>query len=177
MLRWRGRGLRDRIQLAEEPPEGAVEWLVQAARFERDVQGDVLAAERHLAVAIRISPRDKQLASRYREVAAVVAARARRDRDRFSPEREARPPGTPFRRRRPSIESEQPASDTFAPPGSDNEAEGASDSRDVELCSRLEAAVLANPGDEVLALELADVLFRLSATRRCLPCSRRGSRR
>ena len=153
--------LRDRIELAEEAPEGAVEWLVQAARFEREVQGDALAAERHLAVAIRISPRDKQLASRYREVAAVVAARVRRDRDRFSPEREA--PAARDTIPPPAAEhlSEQPASDTFAPQGSDDEAEGASDSRDVELCSRLEAAVLANPGDEVLALELADVLFRL----------------
>ena len=78
--------MRDRIELAKAPPDAAAEWLMQAARFERDTQGDVLSAERHLAVALRVSPRDKDVASAYREVAAVVAARGRRERGRVEPE-------------------------------------------------------------------------------------------
>jgi tetratricopeptide (TPR) repeat protein len=149
--------MRDRVELAEAPPDAAIGWLVQAARFERETQADVLSAERHLAVALRLSPRDHQLAARYRELAAVVAARARRERDRHLPdaahasELDSQPPASA---------SEPPAPDTFAPPGDDDpQAQG--DPRDVDLAQRLEGAVRANPADEVLALELADVLFRL----------------
>ncbi|MCC6903793.1 MAG: hypothetical protein IT377_32795 [Polyangiaceae bacterium] len=151
--------LRDRVELAETPPDAAVGWLMQAARFERETQADVLSAERHLAVALRLAPRDQKLAAAYREVALVVAARARRDRDRTPPESppaptlDTRPPPAP-------APSEPPAPDTFAP-AEDEDPEAAENPRDVDLAQRLEAAVRANPGDEVLALELADVLFRL----------------
>jgi protein involved in temperature-dependent protein secretion len=54
--------------------------LVEAARFERDVMRDPAAAERHLAVALRLSPQQKSVQELYREVAAVLAARRQRTR-------------------------------------------------------------------------------------------------
>jgi hypothetical protein len=47
--------------------------LVEAAEFEQAIEGDVLAAERHLAVALRIAPHDAAISARYREVAGLVA--------------------------------------------------------------------------------------------------------
>lgn len=149
--------LRDRVELSEEPPEGAADWLLHAARFERETQGDVLAAERYLAVALRVAPRDKRVGAAYREVAAVVAARARRDRER---EDSAAPPGLDTLPPAPPEPSEAASLDTFAPP-EDEDPRPAADPRDLERAERLENAVRANPADEVLAFELADVLWRL----------------
>jgi len=155
--------VRDRVELALEPPEHAAEWLTAAARFEREVQADVLAAERHLAVALRVAPRDKRVAAEYRDVAAVVAARARRERARSAPEPAARPeldtspPGPPDEG---GDVAGPPALDTFAPPELDD-PRAEPDPRDLELAAQLEMAVRSNAGDEALALELADVLFRL----------------
>jgi hypothetical protein len=73
--------MRDAIELGERPLERATEWLSAAARFEREVQRDALAAERHLALAVRLAPRSSELGEAYREVAALVAARARRQRE------------------------------------------------------------------------------------------------
>lgn len=162
--------LRDRVELSPEPPEQAVEWLMEAARFERETQRDVLAAERHLAVALRVAPRDRRVAAQYREVAAVVAARARRERERSAPEPadgakpglDTLPPGPPSAAEQLAAEPPvEPLSlDTFAPP-EDVESDAGADPRELDLAERLEAAVRQNPGDEVLAFELADVLFRL----------------
>ncbi len=76
--------LRDALELATQPPAAACEWLLGAARFEREVQRDALAAERHLALAMRLDPHDPEIASAYREVAGLVAARARRQRDELA---------------------------------------------------------------------------------------------
>lgn len=72
--------MRDAVELGERPPDRAIEWLLCAARFEREVQRDVLAAERHLALAVRLAPRDPEVSNAYREVAALVAAERRRER-------------------------------------------------------------------------------------------------
>ncbi|HEY5956504.1 MAG TPA: hypothetical protein VIV60_08130, partial [Polyangiaceae bacterium] len=70
---------RMRELIAVEPqPSKWVEWLLEAARFERDVLRDVNAAERHLSLAIRVAPRHSTAKELYREVAAVIAARRQR---------------------------------------------------------------------------------------------------
>jgi tetratricopeptide (TPR) repeat protein len=55
----------------------AVQWLKNAARFESRVRQEPALAERHLAVALRLTPRDRAVADAYREAAAAVAARSR----------------------------------------------------------------------------------------------------
>lgn len=70
--------LRDNLELARDRPARAVEWLAEAARFERDVQRDLAAAERHLAIALAIAPQHAGIAREYREVAASLSARRRR---------------------------------------------------------------------------------------------------
>ncbi len=72
---------RQAAELASPADPAWAEWLMEAALFERDVQQDVLSAERHLAVAVRIAPRDRAVGEAYRQVAAVVAARARQERE------------------------------------------------------------------------------------------------
>jgi len=69
--------MREAIELCEEPALNTAQYLLEASDFERDVEHDVLAAERHLAVALRVAPRDARIAERYRVVAAEVAALAR----------------------------------------------------------------------------------------------------
>ncbi len=71
--------LRDLVELSHDVPARAVEWLRDAARFEREQQ-DVPAAERHLAVALRASPRDPALGAEYREAASALASSRRRER-------------------------------------------------------------------------------------------------
>jgi len=71
--------MREAIELSPEPPANAAQFLLEAAEFEQDVERDVLAAERHLAVALRVAPRDARIAERYRAIAAeaALAVRAR----------------------------------------------------------------------------------------------------
>jgi len=64
--------MREAIELALEPPEKSAELLLEAAEFEREAERDVLAAERHLAVALRVAPRNATVGERYRAVAAEV---------------------------------------------------------------------------------------------------------
>jgi cellulose synthase operon protein C len=64
--------MREAIELAYETPQNAASFLLEAAAFEQAAEGDVLAAERHLAVAVRVAPRDAEVAERYRTVAAAV---------------------------------------------------------------------------------------------------------
>jgi tetratricopeptide (TPR) repeat protein len=118
--------LRDTIELASQPLPAWSSWLVKAANFERDVQRDLPAAERHLALALRVAPRDPAIAAAYRDVSAVLAHRARTGRDR------AQPVVTVATRER-------------AETGVDLEVE----------ISRLEEQLRANPEDLELVLELA----------------------
>jgi tetratricopeptide (TPR) repeat protein len=128
--------LRDAV---EQGPVGdaraAADLLQEAASFEREVQHDGPAAERHLAAALRLLPHDRAIGSAYRDAAAVVAARARHEREDGAREAvraaEPRPPPR-----------ERPASDA-------------------ELAERLEGALRASPGDAAIAAELSDVLERL----------------
>lgn len=72
--------MRELVEIASPKPE-QVEWLLEAARFERDVLRDHSAAERHLAVAIRIAPHHAIARELYREVSAVLAVRRQRRSD------------------------------------------------------------------------------------------------
>ncbi|HEY2405996.1 MAG TPA: tetratricopeptide repeat protein [Polyangiaceae bacterium] len=74
--------MREAIELSSTPPPGAGDYLREAAAFERTTERDPFAAERHLAVAIRIAPRDGELADLYRAVAAEVAEATRLRRER-----------------------------------------------------------------------------------------------
>jgi hypothetical protein len=68
--------LREILELGTtDEPKSAADWLRAAARFERDVTQDAVAAERHLAVALKIAPRDREVAEAYREAAALLRAR------------------------------------------------------------------------------------------------------
>jgi tetratricopeptide (TPR) repeat protein len=74
--------LREVVAHSPPPdPKRAADWLFEAARFERDAQNDPLAAEQHLAAALRLVPRDRRVSDAYKEIAAVLAARAREDRE------------------------------------------------------------------------------------------------
>jgi cellulose synthase operon protein C len=65
--------MREAIELCDQPPRDAARFLLEAAEFEQDVERDVLSAERHLAVALRVAPHDARIAERYRAVAAEAA--------------------------------------------------------------------------------------------------------
>lgn len=69
--------MRDLIELLP-PNERFAQWLIEAGRFERDVQHDHAAAERHLALALRLAPHHQTIRETYREVAAVLAAKRQR---------------------------------------------------------------------------------------------------
>jgi tetratricopeptide (TPR) repeat protein len=69
--------LREAVELSAAPDPRWTVWLIEAARFEREAELDVTAAERHLAVALRLTPQDRAVADAYRDAAAAVAARQR----------------------------------------------------------------------------------------------------
>jgi tetratricopeptide (TPR) repeat protein len=69
--------LREAIELTRAPQAGWAAWLGEAADNALQVDADPAAAERHLAVALRLAPHDPDFARRYREVSALVAERAR----------------------------------------------------------------------------------------------------
>ena len=72
--------MREAIELSSEVPANAAAFLLEAAEFEHSAERDVLAAERHLAVALRVAPRDTNVAERYRAVAAEAVELQRKRR-------------------------------------------------------------------------------------------------
>ncbi len=125
--------LREGVELASEPGAASAQWLLEAGRFERDVRQDLASAERHLAVALRVSPRNRVIADEYREVAAVLADALR------SPAASHRADVGAV----PATGDRHPSAETVA------EAE------------RLQGAVQADPGNLELVLRLVDALERL----------------
>lgn len=69
--------VRDLIDVLPHDDKNA-SWLIEAGKFERDVMRDHAAAERHLALALRLCPSDTRVRELYREVASVLAAKRRR---------------------------------------------------------------------------------------------------
>lgn len=72
--------MREAIELQARPRPEFVNLLVEAATFEREAERDLSAAERHLAVALRLAPHDEALGQLYREVARDLAEERRRAR-------------------------------------------------------------------------------------------------
>jgi tetratricopeptide (TPR) repeat protein len=72
--------------------EEAARLLREAADFERDTQGDLAAAQRHLAAALRLRPRDADLDRAYREVCARLAPPGAVAAERTAPATDAPPP-------------------------------------------------------------------------------------
>jgi hypothetical protein len=73
--------MREALELGSPRAQGTVEWLVEAAEFEREARLEPTAAERHLGLALRLAPHDPLLAQRYREVAGELAEKLRRERE------------------------------------------------------------------------------------------------
>ncbi len=71
--------LRDACELSGRADvlPAAVSWLTEAAQFEDHSLGDVAAAERHLASALRIAPKNPRVRKLYRQAAAALAKRER----------------------------------------------------------------------------------------------------
>ena len=53
--------------------------LLEGARFERDVRGDLASAQAHLQVALRLRPHDDDVATAYRAICAELAPPMARD--------------------------------------------------------------------------------------------------
>ncbi len=134
----------------------AASWLLEAARFEQDRQGDVMAAERHLAVALRRAPHDVELAQAYRDVAGEVARLERARREALNQLSQTAYRATALAE--PAVEvaaSADPPRDTNTPVPPSDPAE--LHARIERLKSRLQA----DPDDDATALELAIALERL----------------
>lgn len=129
--------MRDWIEVATELDAArAARWLAEAARFERDVQRDPLAAQRHLGVALRLAPKDRAIAKAFREAAAEAARR---------------PPAAP------ATEAPHDEEHPTNRPASPDEASASDEARAETLSDRLRG----DPANHALAIELADVLARL----------------
>lgn len=73
--------MREAVELGARAGNKTAEWLVEAGAFEWESRREPAAAERHLALALRLSPHDPVLLARYREVSAdVIEAQRRRGR-------------------------------------------------------------------------------------------------
>jgi len=73
--------MREAVELGAPTDARTVEWLVEAALFEREARLEPSSAERHLGIALRLAPHDPLVAARYREVAGEVAEALRRERE------------------------------------------------------------------------------------------------
>jgi hypothetical protein len=65
--------LRELVEMGSVSDDSP-KWLIEASNFERDIRHDFNCAERHLAIALRIAPRDDHINSLYREISATLAA-------------------------------------------------------------------------------------------------------
>ncbi len=161
--------LRETIALRPAPDPSWSQWLLDAARFERQVQGDVVAAERHLALALRLVPHDSRVQSLYREVAAVVAARARSSTSapeepgdsaevEFEPSDAAGSSVPPP----PALPREEAAADVLAPRFDvDQDSEDPDEEALLEEADRLQATLRGNPEAAGVVQRLVEVLEAL----------------
>lgn len=153
--------LRQALELATPVDPAWAVWLFEAARFERDVQHDALAAERHLAVALRLAPHDRAVGEAYREVAAVVAARAQREqRDREAERTPAPGEATPGHAQEQPGRAPVSGAATLDDALDDETPSGAAadDERRIE---QLRAALHLDPDNLDVVVELSALLERL----------------
>lgn len=181
--------LRDAAELrgdALSPAEraGLADLLAEAALVEERDRGDLVAAQRDLGIALRLSPHDREIAARFRRVARAAADRAAvaddRDgtqADRGVPLSQASTPlsyavtATSATDREPHVSLEGRLADLVsleatgqteipAPLGEEVDAEhdpAADEARAAALADK----VRADPADEATVLELVTVLRRL----------------
>jgi tetratricopeptide (TPR) repeat protein len=69
--------LRETIELSGAKGADTVQRLRDAARFELSERDDVMLAERHLALALRLAPSDPEVAADYRKAAQLLDERQR----------------------------------------------------------------------------------------------------
>lgn len=140
--------LRDAVELIRPPdPDAVAAMLVEAAEIEEREAFDPHAAQQSLGLALRLRPHDPRIASSFRRVAAVVAARAR-PAPIAAPE--IAPVAAPAVPEPPPASSEAPASE---PVFDEAEAE--------QEVQRLTERLRADPGDHPTTMALAALLARL----------------
>lgn len=130
--------------------------LVEAAQIEERERADLLAAQRHLGLALRLRPRDRAIAASFRRVAGEVARATKgAAQESVAPARALEPP---------EPEAQEPAAHEH------DEEEGAiepaeegaePDERDELLVERLTDRVRADPRNHEAAMQLAGALDRL----------------
>jgi cellulose synthase operon protein C len=128
-----------------------LELLLEAAEMERTKRRDPLAAQRHLAAALRLDPHDPEARRAYREVGALVAHGA--------DEREPPPDD-------PGVAAASAASSSERMGGLDLglESEPPADEEDMQRAVRVEELTRrlhADPTDDAIAGELASLLEAL----------------
>ncbi|MDI3289650.1 hypothetical protein [Polyangium sp. 15x6] len=133
--------------------------LVEAADIEENARGDLRAAQRHLGVAIRLRPRDRQIGAAFRRISTELGRAAP------APPPQAAPPPVPAEEIAPSDRAP-----SFTPPAPSVESARSideaptneeDDENDEILVERLTDKLRANPRDHEVALRLADALARL----------------
>jgi tetratricopeptide (TPR) repeat protein len=70
--------LRETVELSGAKGPATIGRLRDAARFELSERDDVMLAERHLALALRLAPGDPEAAAEYRKAAQLLDERNRR---------------------------------------------------------------------------------------------------
>lgn len=148
--------VRDSAAMAGLGP--LVELLREAASLETERRGDLLAAQRHLAVALRLAPHDSLVQTAYRSAgSAILAESAPRHEGPAASGKADAPEPVPH-----AVEAEMPpditagllqASDPFAGAEEDSDLAARAD----ELGRRVQA----DPRDEAAAAELARILEAL----------------
>jgi tetratricopeptide (TPR) repeat protein len=154
--------MRETIELSRPAcPEHAT-YLLEAATFEREVSSAPFDAERHLALALRLRPRDAELLRAFRDVHAIISAERRRHdgRAEVAPRAAEHAPAPQV----PEVEPFEPAavaaSAAVAAPAPAPEIPQDPDVLE-ELVQRLESALRADPDNSDAALRLMLALERL----------------
>jgi tetratricopeptide (TPR) repeat protein len=133
---------------------GIVALLIEAAALERDRRHDVLAAQRHLAVALRVLPHHVEGRRAYREAGAILAGDRDYDQGESPEEEHTSSPAPSLPRPAPAPVDRTPEMRLALAdePGDDEDVEKSA--RAEELTRRLRDA----PDDDELASELAELL-------------------
>jgi tetratricopeptide (TPR) repeat protein len=162
--------LRDAVEIAPSVDEDRAGFLaallVEAAEIEERERADLVSAQRHLGVALRLRPRDRAIAAAFRRVAGEVVRAAKAG----MPQEIARGPvrATAAAVRPPPPPPPPPPSppplraDIISEPPVDLDIDAPeANPGDELLAERLTDRVRADPNDHGAAMELADVLERL----------------